>query len=316
MPGQNTFIEITRSLRLYVPQLPITLAQQFIRDRYRRILAARDWSGCRREAQFLLKAAKSDGSVTFARGDTTIVGVGTAFDAEDVGRQFKVGTGSPVYTIIDVDVMAQELTINMPIGVNDSVEASYMIMDAFVTPPADFLRFVVVSNPQMGWRLRTNITSGELSLMDPQRTFVGQPYCLADRMYNVATAADAQSYRPQYEAWPYATSNQTLYYLYMIQGADLINDNDVPIWPIRSDAIVDGALADVARWPGTMEQPNPYFARPEYWKSYESIYQDKMIEIERIDEDVFMNYLDMNPMYGLPLFPITWSAAWLQSHAM
>lgn len=312
----NSFLEMTRSLRLYVPQLPITLAQQFIRDRYRRILERRDWSGLRRESQFIINAAKSDGSVTFARGDSVIVGVGTTFDADDVGRQFKVGTGSPVYTITDVDVGAQELTLNMPIGVATAVETSYMIMTAFVSPPSDFLRFMVVTNPQMGWRLQINVTSGELGLMDPQRTFVGQPYVLADRMYNVATEADSNDYRPQFEAWPYATSDQTLYYLYLIQGADLIDDDDVPVYPIRSDAIVAGALADVVRWPGTIENPNPYFSRPEYWKAYEQEYEDKMIEIERRDEDVYMNMLEMYPMYGYPLAPFTFSASYLQSHAL
>lgn len=311
----NTLLEMSRSLRLYVPQLPITLAQQFIRDRYRRILRKRDWSGLRREAQFILNRAKSDGSVTFTRSALTVAGVGTTFDADDVGRQFKAGSGSPVYTITAVNPGTQVLTLNMPIGVDDAVETSYIIMDAYVTPPDDFLRFLVVSNPQMGWRLYINVTSGELSLMDPQRTFSGQPYCLADRMYDVATESTNATRRPQFEAWPYATSNQTLYYLYMVEGADLVNDDDVPVWPISTDAIVSGALADVTRWPGTIENPNPYFTRPEYWKAYEMEYEDKMIEIERRDEDIFMNMLEMYPMMGLPMAPFTFSASWLQSHA-
>lgn len=312
----NTLLEMSRSLRLYVPQLPITLAQQFIRDRYRRILERRDWSGMRREAQFILNRSKGDGSVTFVRGSSTITGVGTTFASTDIGRQFKAGSGSPVYTITAVDVMGQTLTLNMPIGVDDSVAVSYIIVDAYVTPPDDFLRFIVVTNPQMGWRLQHWVTSGELGLMDPQRTFVGQPYVLADRMYNVATTVDSNNYRPQYEAWPYATTNQTLYYLYLIQPADLINDDDTPIYPIRSDAVVSGALADVARWPGTNENPNPYFANPKFWQAYEMEYEDKMIEIERRDEDVYMNMLEMYPMYGYPLAPYTFSASYLQSHAL
>lgn len=314
--SQNTLLEMSRSLRLYVPQLPITLAEQFIRDRYRRILRRRDWSGLRREAQFILNAAKRDGTVAFTRNTTSIVGTGTTFDANDVGRQFKAGAGSPVYTITAVDVGAQILTLNMPIGVATATAATYWVIDAYVTPPDDFMQFVVISNPQQGWRLQHNVTAGELSLMDPQRTFMGQPYCLADRMFDIATETTSATRRPQYEAWPYAATNQTLYYIYLIEGGDLISADDVPIWPIRTDAIVAGALADVARWPGTTENPNPYFNRPEYWKAYETEYEDKMIEIERQDEDVYMTQLEMYPMFGFPLAPYTFSAAYLQSHAV
>lgn len=310
----NTFIEMTRSLRLYVPQLPITLAEQFIRDRYRRILERRDWSATRRESQFLLEDAKTDGTVGFIRGETSITGTGTSFTSDDVGRQFKCGTGSPVYTITAVDELNQILTLNMPIGVATGAGLSYWILDAFVTPPEDFLRFVVVADPLQGWRLRHWITSGELMSMDPQRTFFGQPYLLADRMFDVATAASSNAYRPQYEAWPYTTSARTLYYMYIAQVPDLVNPDDQPIYPVRSDAIVAGALADVTRWPGTADQPNPYFTRPEYWKSYEAEFEDKMIEIERRDEDLFMTQLEMYPMLNYTLAPL--SASFIQSHAL
>ena len=95
---------------------------------------------------------------------------------------------------------------------------------------------------------------------------------------------------------------------------DLVNPTDQPVFPIRSDAIVAGALADVARWPGTADQPNPYFSRPEYWKAYESEFEDKMIEIERRDEDLYMTMLEMNPLLNRALAPM--SASFLQTHAV
>jgi hypothetical protein len=306
---------MSRSLRLYCADLPITLAQQFIRDRYRRILAARDWSGLRRESQFLLNVAKTAGTVAFNRGDLTVTGTGTAFAVGDIGRQFKAGVGSPVYTVTDVNVMTQVLTLNMPIGVASDTDATYWVMDAYVQPPADFSRFEIVSNPIQGWRLHLAVTQQELAAMDPQRTFMGQPYAIVDRMYNIATA-DGSNPVPQFEAWPYATTDQTLFYIYLVQGADLINDSDVPIWPIRSDAIVSGALADVVRWPGTTANPNPYFTRPEYWKAYEGDYADKMIEIERKDEEIYLTMLEMYPSMSYPMAPFTFSGSWLQSHAI
>lgn len=310
----NNFEEMSRSLRLYVPQLPITLAEQFIRDRYRRILERRMWSALRRESQFLLKGAYQTGTVSFEREDTVITGTDTAWTTDLIGRQFKAGQGSPVYTITAVNETDQTLTLNMPIGVATAVDTTYLILNAYVTVPEDFKQFIVVADPLQGWRLRHWITSGELMLMDPQRTFTGQPYILADRMYDVATAANANSYRPQYEAWPYTTADRSLYYVYLAKGADLVNPTDEPIYPLRSDAIVAGALADVARWPGTANQPNPYFSRPEYWKAYEGEYEDKMIEIERADEDIFMTQLDMYPFSQWPLAPL--SASFIQVHAI
>lgn len=306
---------MSRSLRLYVPDLPITLAEQFIRDRYRRILRSRDWGGLRRESQFILNVAKTDGTVAFTRGTTTAVGTGTSFASTDIGRQFKAGVGSPVYTVTAVDVPTQTLTLNMPIGVATATAATYWVLDAFVQPPSDFLRFIVISNPIQGWRLHLWVTQAELNAMDPQRTFMGQPYSIVDKFYNTATSGSGVP-KPLYEAWPYATTDQTLYYVYMIEGADLINDNDVPVYPINSDLIVSGALADVVRWPGTSQNPNPYFQRPEYWKSYESEYQDKLIEVERHDEEIYMSMLEMNPMYSYPYAPFTFSGNWLQSHAV
>lgn len=300
---------------MYCPQLPISLAQQFIRDRYRRILGRRPWSGLRRQSQFLLNPQKIDGTVTIVNGQSTVQGVGTSFASTDVGRQFKAGTGSPVYTITAVDVLNQILTLDMPVGVLSGSGLKYYIIDAFVTPPDDFDRFVIVSNPIQGWRLHLWVTAGELNAMDPQRTFFGQPYAIVDKLYNIATAGSNPP-KPMYEAWPYATTAQTLYYIYMIQGADLINDTDIPIWPIRSDAIVSGALADVVRWPGTAAEPNPYFARPEYWKAYEVEFEDKMIEIERKDEEIYLTQLEMFPSFGYPMAPFTFSGSWLQSHAI
>lgn len=301
----NTFLECTRSLRLYVQQLPITLAEHFIRDRYRRILERRDWSALRREAEFILNDAKTTGTVAVTRESLTVTGTGTTFASTDVGRQFKVGS-SPVYTIAAVDTGAQTLTLDRAYGDTTDATAEFTIFDGYVTVPTDFLRFIYIVDPNQGFRLRHWITSSELSKMDPQRLNFGQPYVLADRMFNSAGTL------PQYEVWPYNTSARTLYYTYIKRGADLSADTDIPIWPLRSDVIVAGALADVARWPGTADEPNPYFTRPEYWKMYESEFEDKMIELERRDEDVYMTQLQVHPEDLYPLAPM--STNWSMNH--
>lgn len=303
----NTFLEITRSLRLYVPQLPIPLAEQFIRDRYRRILERKDWSALRREAEFQLNDEKTTGTVAVTRGSTTVTGTSTTFAASDVGRQFKTGTDAPVYTITAV-ASTTSMTLDRAYGGTTATGATFRIFDGYVTAPTDFLRFLTITNPETGYRLPHWVTAEEINAMDPQRTSFGEPYIVADRLYNIATAGDSNP-MPQFEIWPYTSTALTLYYTYIKRGDDLVDDNDVPIWPLRSDVIVSGALADVARWPGAVGEPNPYFARPDYWKSYEAEFEDKMIEIERRDEEIFMTWLKS---HHLPLHPM--SANWIQSH--
>lgn len=300
---------MTRSLLLYVPQLPIPLAEQFIRDRYRRILERKDWAGQRAEAEFLLNNQKIDGTVALTRGVNTVTGTATSFAATDVGRQFKAGGDSPIYTVATW-ASTTSITLDRVYGGATTTSTTYRIFDGYVTVPSDFLRFVSVVDNEAGFRLRHWITADEIASVDPQRTNFGQPYCLADRMFvNVAGIPT-----PQYEVWPYSTNARNLYYVYLKRPVDLINDSDTPLWPIRSDAIVAGALADAARWPGTPTEINPYYRRPELWISYEKEYEDKMIELERRDEDLTLTWLSSNDWASYPFYP--WSAGFIQSHSI
>lgn len=297
---------MSRSLRLYVPQLPAPLAEQFIRDRYRRVLERKNWSALRADGEFLLNAIKNTGTVAVTRSSATVTGTSNAWASTDVGRQFKLGN-SPVYTITAVDVPGQTLTIDRVFGGATATGSTYSIFDGYLTVPTDFLQFIDIIDPINGWKLRYNVTAEQVNQMDPQRNFFGTPYVLADRLF------DATTHMPQYEAWPYASSAKTLYYTYYKRAADLINDSDAPIWPLRSDVLVAGALADVARWPGTTEKPNPYFARPDMWKAYEAEFEDKMIELERRDEDIYTTWLRQYPYTEYNFAP---GANWLQSHVI
>lgn len=302
----NSFLEMVRSLRLYVPTLPIPLAEQFIRDRYRRILERRDWTGLRREGEFLLNDQKTAGTVLITRNSVDVVGTSTAFASTDVGRQFKAGAGSPIYTIA-TQTSATAITLDRVYGGATTAASTYHIFDGYVTAPTDFLRFFYIVDPLQAWRLRHWVTQEEITAWDMQRNYFGQPYVMADRMFTTSGV-------PQFECWPYNTTDRTLYYLYVRRGTDLTLDADVPIYPIRSDAIVSGALADAVRWPGTPEQENPYFKRPDLWKTYELEYEDKMIEIERRDEDLAITQLGTIDWANYPVAPI--SAAFAQSHAI
>lgn len=299
----NTFLEMTRSLRLYVPQLPITLAEQFIRDTYRQILERRDWSALRREGEFQLNVMKTAGTVAVTRGATTVTGTSTSFASTDTGRQIKIGQDAPLYTVTYVS--STSLTLDRAYGGDTVTASTYKVFDGYVSAPTDFLRFLYVIDPENGFRLRHWITQDELNAMDPQRLNFGEPYLVVDRMFNTASTP-----MPQYELWPYASAAKTLYYVYIKRAADLVSDTDIPIWPLRSDVIVQGALAEVAKWPGTIKEPNPYFSRPDLWKAYKAEFEDRMIELERKDMEVYMTGLQY-PSYD-SYAPM--SASWHQTH--
>ena len=301
----NSYLEMSRSLRLYCPSLDIFLAQQFIRDAYRQILERRDWSGLRAENQIQFHDQKVDGSVTVANGSTSVTGNSTSFAASDIGRQFKAGVGSPIYTI--TNVVGQVLTLDQAFGAANVTAGSYTVFDGYVTMPSDFKRLIVAVDPQTGYKLRHWVTQDQLLRWDPQRNFFGLPYAFVDRRYNTAGLV-------QYEAWPYSTAQRIVSYYYIKQGVDLVNDADTPIWPIRSDVIVTRALVDVCRWPGTMDQPNLMFDKEYIRRSYLAEFEDKMIDLERQDENIYMTWLSDTEWYGWPWAPL--SANFLQSHAV
>jgi hypothetical protein len=309
-PAPNSFEEMSRSLRLYVPQLPYPLAQQFIRDRYRRILELRTWSGSRAEGEFLVTAAETTGTVALTFNNSTVTGTGTSFLSTDVGRQFKGGSGSPVYSITAVNTGAQTLTLDRPYGGDTVAASTYTVFNGYVIPPTDFLSFLAVTDPRNAWRLVWWITQDELNRWDPQRVFFGQAYALVDRRFDTTTG------QPQFELWPYNTAQRNYPFYYYKRVPDLVQDTDIPIWPIRSDVIVYGALADLCLWPGTPEKPNPLFGSAgkialAEWK-YK--YDDGLVELERRDEEIFLTWLATASNMGYPFAPL--SASFIQSHAV
>lgn len=300
-----------RSLRLWAPDLPIFLAKQLIRDRYRRVCERRPWGALRTEAEFILDVAKTDGTVTLTRGSATVTGSGTNFLAGDVGRQFQAGNRAPVYTITGV-ASTTSMTLDRVFGnTDDGAGLSYRILDAYVTCPADFKYFMVVMDPVQNWRLRHFVTQDDIMRLDPARTTAGTPWALVDRRHSTLSATDGQA---QYEMWPYSTSERNYPYYYVRQASDLSLDSDIPEIPVRGDVLVRGALADVCRYPGSVERPNPmYDPRGTMAKAWEAEFQDQVAELERQDENTYMTWLSNHDWALWPYAPL--DAAYQQNHA-
>lgn len=185
--AQETSQQLWRALRLYCPTLPIALAQNFIKYRFRDIRLKKLWSWRIGQSQFLTYDVYKTGNVTVLRGSNIVQGTATAWTSDLVGRQFRVGTVAPIYTVAAVD-SATQIELDQVYGGITATQVGYQILTAYITPtPTDFQDFLSVKDTMMNWRLRTHVPQRYIDSVDAQRANSGTPYCLADLAYNNTT---------------------------------------------------------------------------------------------------------------------------------
>ena len=187
--AQETYSELWRALQLHSPVLPTTLAQQFIRSRFRDIRRKRLWSWRIAQGQFITPNVYSTGLATATINSKIITGSGTAWTSALVGLQFRFGTVAPIYTIVEVDSPTQ-LQIDMPYGgAQPATAAGYQIFVAYLTPPADFQDFISLKDTFNNYRLWLHLSQEQLDTYDAQRAWSGTPYGVADYRYSTSPTA-------------------------------------------------------------------------------------------------------------------------------
>lgn len=304
----DTFGSCWRAVLLHCPFVPVPLAQHWVRDRYRQLLdVGGQWGAQNSESQFIIPDAYSTGTVTLTNGSAAVVGAGTTFTSGMVGRQLYTGGAGPYYTI-SAFTDGTNITLERAFGGTTGAGLSYEIAQCYVTPPSDFLYFKTIKDPVNNWRLRFNYSQEWLDRVDARRTTTGSAWVFVDYRHNSSGV-------PRYEVWPRVVS-QTLYpFLYVRRPADLNADSDTPIFPIRGDELVTGALADLARWPGTETRRNPMFDL-RLANDYEKQFQEEVNHLSRVDQETYLSDLVMpgDDWSSLPWCP--WDQSWIQSHAV
>jgi len=261
----DTFGQITRSVLLRVPLAPVFLAEDWVRESYRRAWEYRKpmWSFARAESAFITNVQKG-GLVSVTRGSKIVSGIdplvtpgGLQFVDSDETRQFRVSANQPVYTIECVEAVQNTAQLDRVYTGTTNASAQATVLDAYITMPPDFERFIVVLDPGNFWQLRHWVTDEELNSWDPQRSSSGTPWALVSRRQ--ATIPQLVGLR-QYELWPYSTSDHEYWMFYAKRPTVLSEDDEFPsLLADRSDIIRQGALALAAEWPGTETRKNPYF---------------------------------------------------------
>lgn len=250
-----TFADAYREVRLHAPAAPLALARAWVNAAYEDLCRGRSWGFLRAETTLRILASRAvDVGVT---QDSTTVTSGGLFIATDAGRNLRIGIG-PTYTIQEVTTDSV-LVLDRAYTEDTDPDATATILDAFVTMPADFSSFRTIPDRYNQRRLGFWFTEDELLILDPDRR-------TSDTGPRALVAASPSPYMPtlgrvRYEYWPRPTAARTYPALYNRQAADLTETTLFSgVLADAKEALVAGALARAAAWPGTLDVKNPFFS--------------------------------------------------------
>lgn len=313
----DTFREMWGRVMLRCPSLSPLLAQDFVRNAYRKIAERRTWSWLTKPGQAIFPTSMTTGTVTVTHNSNQVVGdaaASAAWTAALVGRQFRISTQTPIYTVTAFDGVST-LTLDQVWGGATTAGSGYEIYGAYFNAPADFLKFVVASDPNYNWRLHINRhTQNEIDMWDAQRASSGFPFTIVFRDFDpTGLTSPAQA---RMELWPHQKSQYVIPFLYVMRATDISTSVSLP-YTIRGDVIVEGALRDVALWPGaSKEQRNPYY-NPVNANLHERTFERMVGELERQDDELFeqdVNYRAFSDSSPWAPYPV--DARFLQSHIL
>src|SRR5262245_40045538 len=128
--------------------------------------------------------------------------------------------------------------------------------DTHLTVPADFASFRVVVDESRQVRISFTHSLNELGCTDPALTATGPVQAL---IADTPSTDPLTLGRARYRYYP-TGSVSTLTAVYNRQGARLDDTSVFPgVLADGGEVLVAGALTQAALWPGTGDQPNPYF---------------------------------------------------------
>jgi hypothetical protein len=249
-----TFGEVWRTVRLHVPNAPVMLVRNWVQSAYAQLTDSRPWSWTMQYGQLTWEDSRElDCTVTI--GSTAITSA-ALFVAGDAGRQFRVGN-YPIYTIASVTDTSNAVLQDAYHGEDDgAVEGE--ILDAYATLPADFGAFLALVDPINQRWVPWWVTMDEINILDPTRQAAAStPRLLASL---ALSEYDNTLGRAQYEYWPKPDTAGAFQYYYRLRPTALTDSVAFRgVLGDRPDILETGALAQAARWPGTVAQKNPYF---------------------------------------------------------
>lgn len=165
----DDFTTISNNILLFAPSLDIAQAQQITQMAFARFAERRIWSWLVGSSCFVPVDIYQTGTATVTQGSPTVSGSGTAWTGSMVGRQFRNGLYTPIYTIQAVN-SATELVLDQAYAPVSASGVTYFIYQAYFPTPVDFREFLSLKDPSnSNYRLNMNLTQPILDAADAQR---------------------------------------------------------------------------------------------------------------------------------------------------
>jgi hypothetical protein len=313
----SNYGEAWKSILLAAPDCPQPLATTFVNNAARRIYDSARWSGQKQQSTFIIPIGITNAATSVTQASLTVTAVAGTWSSAVVGWQFFVDSQAPFYTVSGFSTGGglDTLTLDRPYGETTDATAASSVQLIYLPVAADFSHFIDVIDVVNQWRLRLGPTVEDLDIWDPARTTSATPWLLA------AIEPTSIGGRPRYEIYPRPdiTTSHSYPYRYQRRLPELSAATDQPIYPVRAQTLREGALAELARWPGTQARPNPYFSldlSAFHEKQFMEALQRDMREDQEINQtDIQYPALGMGGGLGWgawPYAPI--SSSFMQSH--
>lgn len=314
--ADQTFEQLWKKVQLYAPDLPTPLAQEFVNTAYSHAVTWDRWRELREEFDISVPVVHQTGTVTAQKGVDTVLGAGTAWTSNMLYRQFMVNSITPMFTIINVNVPGQVITLDRPFaGTHEGAGLSYEIGQYYLEVPTDFGTWDIIRDVDNNWKLHTNFQQRQIDVWDTKRATTGTPWVVAaapSRLTYLNGVATNASPVLRYEFWPRPSPGPKNYSCrYIKTPALLTNPDDRPHAPIRGDVLRKGALAELALWPGTATVKNPYYDIQNHNVMAKEFLQG-LTECWKMDQEWAQTAILYEDWEGVPYAPI--DARYLQSH--
>lgn len=250
--ANQTFSEIASLVLLHCPSAPQTLARSWVQSAFRDIVERRRWSWLLKRGQLVTYDVYNTGTATAVVGTNTVTITTGVVAADHVGRQFRFTTTLPVVTITAIDAALNTYTIDQSQWPSTQTAKTYEVYQAYVAVPSDFHSFVSVTDPVYAQPVPTDASVTQFDQVDPERVAAGSPPSALGWF-------DYYNALPRFELWPHQKTAAVYPTTYESRPADPFDAGAAVPALLPADIILERAMMYCAMWPGTQNEPNPYF---------------------------------------------------------
>lgn len=184
------------------------------------------------------------------------------------GRQFRIGLGTPIFTVLAV-LDAETLLLDQNWSGPPLTDKAYQILKIYFTFGANVQELFWVLDQAFGLPLSLNTSVRSANRFDPQRINAGPTPT------NIVDAHPSPGGLTQWEIWPHMDRAYSLQYAAYQNWPALVNDTDRPPWFFSPTLWYHGALADSLRFRAGVTD---FYHNPRLADTYE---QKFMLELQQ-----------------------------------